>query len=124
MPTPKFVAALKFRLPGHNQDTSLRIFRSEIFDPADAVTIFQEWLDQKNVRLMLADQFSSVKEAMRAAANVIPLVAPNDCGHALFADTRVPHHYDPTQREDRASCRTFFHGYERFNKSAGTAAMV
>src|SRR6266513_2381455 len=87
-----------FRLPGHNQDTSARIFHREISDPANAITIFQEWLDQKNIRLMLADQFSSVKEAMRAAANVIPLVAPNDCGHALFADTTCP----PPLRPDTA----------------------
>ena len=77
----------------------MRIFRSEIFDPADAVTIFKERIDQQNIGLMFSDQFARFMETVDMAANMVPLVAPDDCSHPLFADTRVPHHHDPAQRK-------------------------
>ena len=44
---------------------------------------------------MFSDQFSRVIETMRAATNMISLVASDDCSHAFFTDTSVPHHHDP-----------------------------
>src|SRR4029453_1067598 len=84
-----------FRLTRYNQDTSARVISGEFFDPQYAITIFQEWLDQQNIRPMCEDQFARVVKTMRTTANLIPLVASYDCGHPLFADTRVPDHYDP-----------------------------
>lgn len=87
----------------------MRKFRHEILDPANAVTIFQEWLDQENIRLMFPDQFARVEEAMRAAADLISFVASDDCGHSLLADTRVPNHYSPARFFARARWRAIFH---------------
>src|SRR5437867_2145790 len=84
-------------------------FRCQIFDPADAVAIFQERLDQENVRLMFSDQFARVVVTMGAAANMISLVASDDCGQALFTDTRVRDHHDASwfqQRTRRTATRT------------------
>jgi hypothetical protein len=52
---------------------------------------------------------SRVEEAMRAAANTIPVVASDDFSHPLFADARVPNHYDPAWFCVRASWRAIFH---------------
>ena len=89
----------------------LRIFSRQIFDPADAVTIFQEWLNQQNIGLMFPDQFARVKETMCTAANVISLVASDDCGHALFTDTSVSDDHDPPWLSARATWRALFHTY-------------
>jgi hypothetical protein len=51
-----------------------------------------------------------VEETMCAAANLISLVASDDCGEPLFTDTRVSHHYGPARFFTRASWRAIFHG--------------
>lgn len=48
---------------------------------------------------MLSDQFPGVVKTMRAAADMIPLVAPDDCSHPLFADTRISDDYYAAQRK-------------------------
>jgi hypothetical protein len=54
---------------------------------------------------------------MRAAADMISLVASDDCGHPLFVDTRVAHHNNPAWFCACTSWRGCFHAYIRFNKS-------
>ena len=44
---------------------------------------------------MLSDQFVRVVKTIRAPADVVAFVAPNNCDHALFTDTGVAHNYDP-----------------------------
>jgi hypothetical protein len=88
-----------FRLTCNNQDMNAWKFRRKIPDPADPVMIFKERVDQQNIRSMFSNQFARVTETVGTATNMIPLVAPDDCSHPLFADTRVPHHHDPAQRE-------------------------
>ena len=71
---------------------------------------FQERLDEQNIGPMLSDQFLRVIKTMRAAADMISLVAPDDCSHPLFADTSVSHYYYAAQRKYCASCHVFFYG--------------
>jgi hypothetical protein len=59
---------------------------------------------------MFTDQFARVIETMCAAANLIPFVAPDDCGHSLLTDTCVPDHYHPVSLNTHATCRALFHG--------------
>src|SRR5437867_13399240 len=99
-------------------------FGRQIFDPADAVAILQKRFDQENVRLMFSDQFARIVETMGATANAVALVASDNCGHPLFADTRIPNHHDPAERKDRASCGAFFHGCMTFYKSATANAIL
>ena len=75
---------------------------------------------------MFSDQFARIIETVCATANRISLVAPDDCGQALFADTSVSHYQDPAQRKDRATCSAFFHftgsvitGWSAFVESKG-----
>jgi hypothetical protein len=60
------------------------------------VTVPDERLNQKNVGSMFSDHFVCVMEAMRTAANTIPLIPPEDCSHPLFADTSVAHNHNAT----------------------------
>src|SRR5262245_31367773 len=95
----------------------MRKFRHEILDPANAVTICLEWLDQENIRLMFPDQFARLGEAMRAAADLISFVASDDCDHSLLADTRVPNHYSPEGSLPARTGAPFFRGDASSNKS-------
>jgi len=61
---------------------------------------------------VFSDQFASIMETVRAAANLIPLVAPDDCGQSLFADTSVSNYYYAAQRKYCASCHAFLTDYE------------
>jgi hypothetical protein len=83
----------------NNEETSAWIFGGEVFDPADAVTIFKERIDQQNIGVMFSDQFARIVKTVCAAANMISFIAPDDGSHPLFADARVPHHHDPTQHK-------------------------
>src|SRR4030095_8786108 len=67
---------------------------------------------------MFSDQFYRVKETMCTAANMIPLIAPDDCGHSLLADTRVSDHYDPAWLCTRATCGALLHGIVQFYQIA------
>ena len=90
----------------------MRKFGREILDPANPVTVFEEGLDQQNIRLMFSDKFSRIEETMSAAADAVSLVTSNDRGHPLFADNRIPDHNYPVWfcalRENSVH---FFHGY-------------
>ena len=56
-------------------------------------------------------QRARVEETVRAAANLISLVAPNDCGQSLRTNTRVPgHNYPGWLRAIRMNLALFFHG--------------
>src|SRR6478672_5286932 len=86
-------------------------FGREIFDPSDTVTVFQERFNQKNIGMMFLDQLARIVETVCAAANLISLLAPDDCGQSLCTDTRVPGHDHPGWL--RASCAKsahYFHG--------------
>jgi hypothetical protein len=79
---------------------------------AEAAAVFEEGLDQQNIRLMFSDKFSPIEETMRAAADEVSLVTSNDRGHPLFADTRVPdHNYPAWFCALHANSVHFFHGY-------------
>ena len=54
---------------------------------------------------------------MRAAGNAIRLVAHNDCGHPLFADTRVLDQYDPVWLCTRAKWSAISHALCTSSKS-------
>jgi hypothetical protein len=83
-----------FRLAGHNENPSARKFRGEIFDPSNGIAILQEWLNQKNIRPMLPDQFYRVIETMGATANMIPLLAFDDCSQSFLGDNGIAdNHY-------------------------------
>ena len=71
------------------------MFRREVFDPENAVTIFQERFDQKNIGLIFSNQLARVVKTVGAPANMKSLVASDDCGHPLFAHTSVSHDHDP-----------------------------
>ena len=61
----------------------------------------------------LADVFESVRPRRKtvcAAANMISLVCPDDCGHSVLTDTRVSNHYDPIWLCTRAMCGALFTG--------------
>src|SRR5207302_7868213 len=60
-----------FGLTRHNQNPSARIFRRQIFDPENAVTIFQEWLNKQNIRTMHSDQFARVVKTVRASTDAV-----------------------------------------------------
>jgi hypothetical protein len=68
---------------------------------------------------MFPDQFSRVEEAMGAADHMIFLVASDDCGHALFAHTRISHHNDPAWFCSRANWRAIFHVYAGLTNRPG-----
>ena len=65
------------------------VFPGKLFDPEDAVTIFQKWFDQQNIGAMLSDEFACFKETVRGAADLITLIAPDDRGQAGLAYARV-----------------------------------
>ena len=52
------------------------------------------WEDSWKIRLMFSNQFDCVIKTVCTAANMISLVARNDCAHSLFADTCVTDHFD------------------------------
>src|SRR5438270_13019344 len=91
---------------------SARKFRGQIFDPLDTVTVFQERFNQQNIGLVFSDQFARIVETVCTAANLISLVAPDDCGQSLCTDTRVPGHDHPCWlRAPFAKSAQYFHGY-------------
>lgn len=55
---------------------------------------------------------------------MIFLIACEDRGHPLFADTTLPHHDNPAWLYARASYRAIFHGLCKFNKSVWLRAIV
>ena len=65
------------------------VFPGKLFDPEDAVPMFQKWFDQQNIGAMLPNEFTYFKETVRGAADLITLIAPDDRGHAGLADARV-----------------------------------
>jgi len=87
----------------------VRVFPGELFDPEDAVTVFQKWFDQQNIGAMLSDELACLKETMRAAADLIPLIAPDNRGQAGLAYAVVSDHDDPTWLSSRANCRAIFY---------------
>src|SRR5947207_3529254 len=90
---------------------SARKFRRQIFDPPDTVTVFKERFNQQNMGLVFLDQFARIIETVCAAANLISLIAPDDCGQSLCTDTRVPGHNHPGWlRAHRANSAQYFHG--------------
>lgn len=91
---------------------------------ANAVAISRERFDQQNIGLAFSNQFAAFIEAVCRAAQMISLVASDDCSHSFLTDTRVPHHQDPAKRNQCASCRAFFHGYVGFNKLVRSNAML
>src|SRR5437667_12543484 len=54
---------------------------------------------------------------MRAAANTISLIAANDGGHTLLADTSVSHHHDPQWLRCPHELWPFYQGSRLCNKS-------
>ena len=104
-----------FRLPRHNQNPSMRVFPGQLLNPEDAVAIFQKWFDQQNIGAMFLDEFAGIKETMRAAADLIPLITPDDRSHAGLADARISHHHDPIWLFARASYRAIFHCFGELN---------
>jgi hypothetical protein len=56
---------------------------------------YEEQLNQQHIGLMFSNQFVRVIETMGATANMISFIAPDDCSHTLFADTRIPNKRDP-----------------------------
>jgi len=88
----------------------VRVFPGEFFDPEDAVAIFQKWFDQQNIGAMFSDEIGCIKETVRAAADLIPLIAVENRGQAGLADARVSYHDDPTWLSAaRAGCGAIVH---------------
>lgn len=65
------------------------VFFGKLFDPEDAVAIFQKWFDQQNIGVMLPDEFACFGETVRGAADLITLIAPDDRCQAGLAYARV-----------------------------------
>ena len=84
----------------------MRKFRREISDPTNAVAIFEERVNENKIGLFLFDDFVRLTKRIRGAANTIPGVASDNCGHSLFANDRVADHYDLARFFARASWRS------------------
>src|SRR5438046_2775344 len=60
--------------------------------------------------LVFSEQFARIIETVCPAANLISLVAADDCGQSLCTDTRVPGHNHPDWlRALRANSTNVFH---------------
>ena len=86
------------------------IFRGEIFDPADGIAVFEKRLDEQHIGAMLPNKFVCLLKSMCGAANLVSLVATNDCDQPFLANDGIAHRHDPVRFFARAKWRSFFQG--------------
>lgn len=88
----------------------MRIFRGEIFDPTDGITVFEKRFNEQHIWAMLSNKSIRLLKSVCGAANVIPRVLANNCHQASLADNGIADRHDPTWFFARAKWRSFFQG--------------
>ena len=73
----------------------MRIFRSQIFDPANGIAVFEKRFDEQHVGVMLSNKSVRLLKSMCGTANLVPRVAANNCDQALLANDRIADRHDP-----------------------------